>query len=175
VRSTPGRISEISLADEAEVRLRGPRHGREPGVDTGEADRGHAVRAEERDEVRVDRPGEHHRRDVERLGVGDAHAAHEGRLESEPRRHLGHLRPAAVDEDRFHAGVLDQRDVVGERARQRRLGHHGATDLDHDDRVAVLAEERERLDERAALRDRPLADLGCERDAHVWYSALIFT
>jgi hypothetical protein len=81
-----------------------------------------------------------------------------------------------VDDHRVDPGVLEQRDVLGEGARQRRRAHRGAAELDHDDAAPVLLHERQGLDQGPGLRDHALADLRRQlAGGHVVYSALIFT
>jgi hypothetical protein len=98
----------------------------------------------------------------------------ERRREPEPLRGRGHLLSAAVDDHGVDPDVLEQRQVARERRGELRLLHHGAPHLHHDARPAMLLEERQRLQERARLRDGPFADLRRERP-HVVYSALIRT
>jgi hypothetical protein len=115
------------LADEAEIehaldvgigidhglaRLFGEDH---VAVLAAQADRPLALGVDERDDLLVDRAGQHHLDDLDRLLVGDAQAALEFRFDAQLVQHRRDLRAAAVDDDRIDAGLLQQRDVAGER------------------------------------------------------------
>ena len=71
--------------------------------------------------------------------------------------------------------VLEQRQVVAERPRQWGTFHRRAAVLDDDGLAPVLLHERKGLEERPGLGHRPFPDLRRQADAHVEYSALIFT
>ena len=70
------------------------------------------------DDLLVDRAGEHHLDDLDRRLVGDAQAGGELRLDAELVEHRADLRPAAVDDHRIDAGLLEQDHVAGEIARR---------------------------------------------------------
>ena len=57
------------------------------------------------------------------------------------------LRPAAVDDDRVQADVLEQDDVAGEVLAQLGVGHRRAAVLDDDGAAVELPDVRERLEE----------------------------
>ena len=61
-----------------------PHRGEQLGVLTGDADRVRAVRVDQADEFAADLTEQHHPRDVEHLGCGDAEAALEVTGDAEP-------------------------------------------------------------------------------------------
>jgi hypothetical protein len=65
----------------------------------------------------VDAPGDGHLHDLERGLVGDAAAGDHARLDAEPFRQLGRLRPAAVHDHHALAARREPRDVAGNRLR----------------------------------------------------------
>jgi hypothetical protein len=58
------------------------------------------------DDLLVDRAGQHHLDDLDRLLVGDAQAALELRFDAHLGQHGADLRAAAMDDDRIDAGLL---------------------------------------------------------------------
>ena len=99
VRSTAA-FTWIDLAHEPEVGRALLASQQQPAVHPGQPHRRHAAGDERGHHVGVELAGQDHRGDVERLGVGDADPVDERRLDAEPLGHLGHLRAAAVHDDR---------------------------------------------------------------------------
>ncbi len=103
-----------TLPDEAEVDV--ARRGRDQvGVLAGHPHRQRAVHVDGRDDVAVDLADEHHPRDVERVGVGDAQPVAELGLLAQPRHELADLRSAAVHHDGQDPDGAHEHDVLGER------------------------------------------------------------
>ena len=158
-RAQHGGVDVDHLAHEPEVGRALFASQQQPAVHPGQAHRRHAAGDERGHHLGVELAGQDHRGDVERLGVGDADPVDERGLDPEPLGHLGHLRAAAVHDDRRDPGALQQGDVLGEGGGQAD-GVHGRTAVFHDDHLAVvLAHERQRLEQRAGLRHGALADL----------------
>jgi hypothetical protein len=72
-------------------------------VVAAQPDRRLAVAAEPQHDVLVDLADQHHLRDLDGVGVGDAEAADELDRHVEPLHVGGDVRPAAVDDDRVEA------------------------------------------------------------------------
>ena len=83
-----------------------------------------------------------------------AQAADELDRQVEPLHVARDLRPAAVDDDRVHADVLEQHDVAREVLAQRRVLHRRAAVLDHDRLAVELPDVRERLEQRPDVSSR---------------------
>ena len=101
------------------LRLFGEHH---VAVLAAQPDRPLALGVDQRHDLLVDRAGQHHLDDLDRLLVGDAQAALELRFDAHLGQHRADLRPAAMHDDRIDAGLLEQRDVAREglcRARRR--------------------------------------------------------
>ena len=124
------RVDLARLADQAEVEdaldvgvgiALGPTQPLRPdqvAVLAGQADREAAGVIDRRDDLLVDRAGQHHLDDVDGLLVGDAQAVDELALDLQPIEHAADLRPAAVHDDRIDADLAQQHDVAGEQAGQ---------------------------------------------------------
>ena len=102
---------------------------------------------DEADDLLVDLADQHHLDDLDRLLVGDAHAAHERRLLAEPLHERADLRPAAVDDDRIDADEVQQDNVERERLLEVSLVHGGAAVLDDNGLPPELPDVRERFHE----------------------------
>ena len=138
----------LDLADEAELVGLGVRADLEQGaVLAREPDRGLAVAVEAHDDVGVDLAEQDHLRDLDGLGVGDAHALDEADLHPEPLHVLGDVRAAAVDDHRVQPDVLEQDDVGGEVLAQRLVAHRRAAVLDHHGLAVELPDVRQGLEE----------------------------
>src|SRR5262249_51951216 len=93
-----------------------------------------------------------------RLLVGHAHAVAELGGEAEALRQRRHLWTAPVHDDRLDPDRPQQADVLREPRGEVGILHRRAAQLHDDDLPGVLADVRERLEENAALRARPLAN-----------------
>ncbi len=113
----------------------------------GEPDRRLAVAVDPLDDVGVDLAEQHHPRHLDRLGVGDAEPLVEADLEAEPLHVLGDLGPAAVDDHRVEADVLEEDDVGREALAQRLVAHRRAAVLDHHRAAVELPDVGERLEQ----------------------------
>ena len=102
-----------------------------------------------RHDVLVDLADEHHLGDLDRVGVAHAQAADELDRHVEPVHVGGDVRPAAVDDDRVQADVLQEHHVTREVLAQLGLGHGRAAVLDDDGLAVELPDVRERLEQRA--------------------------
>ena len=120
-----------------------------------EPDRGLAVAVEPLDDVGVDLAEQHHLRDLDRRRVGDPHALDERDLHPEPLHVLGDVGPAAVDDHRVQADVLEQDDVGRELVAQLLVGHRRAAVLDHHRAAVELADVGQRLEQRLDAVVRP--------------------
>ncbi len=90
------------------------------------------------DDPFVDRSGQHHLDDFQRLFVGNAQPGRVLRLDADLLEHRLDLRAAAVHDDRINRRLLQEHDVAGELARQMLLAH-GVTAILHDDDLLVVA------------------------------------
>ena len=140
-------------------------HPEQGAVVPAQPDRRLAVAVEAQHDVLVQLADQDHLRDLDRLRVGHPQAVDELHLEAEPLHVLGDLGPAAVDDHRVHADVLEQHDVGRERLAQVLLRHRGAAVLDHDRAAEELADVGKRLQQRRDLRMRTHV-------GHVEYSEL---
>ena len=110
-----------------------------------------AVHVDGGHELRVDLTDQHHPDDVDGLAVGDAQAVAELALLAEPVHQVTDLRPAAVHDDRPHADLAHQHDVLGEQRQGvavRCTGQRVAAVLDDDHLIRETANVRQRLDQR---------------------------
>ena len=71
------------------------------------------------------------------LLIGDAPALHHARRHAQRVGEFGQLRAAAVHHDDAHAEVMQDRDLLDQRARQLRVAEHGAAGLDDEDLALV--------------------------------------
>ena len=122
-----GRIDRDDVADEAVVhRLavdldrRAAVGAHEPRIHAREAHGVDAELAAGGEDARVDEAVQHHGRRVDRAVVGDAAAAHHARLDAERALHLVELRAAAVHQHDADAEVVQDRDLLDQRAGARR-------------------------------------------------------
>src|SRR5262249_29620195 len=88
---------------------------------------------------------QHHLHDLDRLGVGHPHAAHELRLLAELLHEGADLRPATVHDHGIDPDEVQEDDVERERLLEIRLLHGAAAVLDDDGLPAELPDVRERL------------------------------
>ena len=86
--------------------------------------------------------------------VGDAHAAHEVRLDAELFEHAADLRAAAVDDHRVDADVLQQHDVLREALLELVVGHRVAAVLDDDGLAGEAPDVRQRFEQDLGLVDQ---------------------
>jgi hypothetical protein len=125
-----GGVDLVRLADKAEIdQLLDVRIGVDHGarqlardhhvaVLAAQADRLAAGFVDEADHLLVDRAGQHHLDDFQRLFVGDAQARRVLRFHADFLEHGLDLRSAAMHHDRIDRGLLQQHDVAGEFARE---------------------------------------------------------
>lgn len=106
---------------------------------------------DQRDDLFVDRAGEHHLDDLDRLLVGDAKPAFEFRFDAHLVQHGADLRAAAVNHDRVDARLLQKRDVAGKGLAELGIAHGVAAIFHHDRLVLVALHERQRLGEKTCL------------------------
>ena len=116
----------------------------QPAVDARKPDRRDPELAAQRQQPRVDEAVQHHAGRVDRRVVGDAAALHHARLDAEPRGDLVELRPAAVHQHDADAEVVQDRDLLDERAHRRGLAERAAAGLDHEDLALVHVDVRRR-------------------------------
>jgi len=116
-----------------------------------EPDRPFALGIDERDDLLVDRTGQHHLDDLDGSRIRHAQSALETGLDAEALQHVGNLRPAAVHHDRVDAGLLQQRDVAGKGASEFLVAHGVPAVLHHDGLVLVTLHERQRGREKGGL------------------------
>ena len=102
----------------------------QPAVLARQADRVAAQAVDEPDDLGVDPPGQHHLDDPDLLGARDALAVGELGLAPHLLERLRDLGPAAVDDHRLQPGRLQQHDLLGEAALERRIDHRRAAVLD---------------------------------------------
>ena len=121
----------------------------QPAVLAADADRLAAGRLDRGDDLLVDLAGQDHLDHLDGRGVGDPQPVDEGRLDLQPVEHGLDLRPAAMDDDRVDADLLQQHDVAGEVAGHALVAHGVAAILDHHDRARIAAHVGQRLDQRA--------------------------
>ena len=151
------------LADEAEVehaldvgigildlllRLLGKHH---VAVLAAQPDRPLALGVDQRHDLLVDRAGQHHLDDLDRLLVGHPEPALEPRLDAHLGKHRADLRTAAMHHDRVDAGLLEQRDVAGEGLAERRIAHGMTAIFHHDGLVLVALHVGKRFGQQARL------------------------
>ena len=104
------------------------------------------------------RPGQHHLDHFDGGLVGDPQAVHELALELQPLQHAGDLRAAAVHDDRVHARLLEQHDVLREGRGQVGVAHGVAAELDDHGLLVVALHVRQGFGQDARLLqggDRP--------------------
>ena len=130
------------------LRLFGEHH---VAVLAAEPDRPLALGVDQRHDLLVDRAGQHHLDDLDRLLVGDAQAALELRFDAHLGEHRADLRPAAMHDDRVDAGLLEQRDVAGEGLAERGVAHGVAAIFHHDGLVLVALHVGQRGGKQARL------------------------
>ena len=122
------------------------------------------------DDVRVDLAEQHHLRDLDRLGVGDAQAVDELDLAGRAAPCSSVISgPPPWTITGFRPTYLSRTTSRGEVLAQRRVAHRRAAVLDHDRAAVELPDVGQRLEQR--LRCRRAAAVG--HVAHVVYSALI--
>ena len=148
------RVDLLDLADEADVHLLAAREpvaappcAEEAGVLPRQADGLAAVVVDEPDDLLVDLADEDHLDDLDRLGVGDAHAPDEARLLAEPLHQRADLGPAPVHDDRLKAHEAQEDHVEREGLIEVGALHRGAAVLDDDRLAAKLPDVRERLEQ----------------------------
>ena len=120
-------------------------------VDAGDADRLGAVLPEGGQDLGVDRPGEDHHDDVERLLVGDAAALDHLGLDAELLRKFRRLLPAAVDHDDVDADLRQQRHFLAEAVQRLFAVGDLAPYLHHEGLVLELVDERQRLPQKPQM------------------------
>ena len=167
-----GRIHHLGLADEAEIDhllhlavgiAHGARRlldGDEIAVLAAEADGPAALGVERRNDLLVDGAGQHHLDDFHGGAVGDAQAVLELALDAELVEHGADLRAAAVDDDRLHAGLLQEHDVAGEGAGETGVTHGMAAVLHHDRLVVVALHVGQRFRDDAGARQHRFGGFG---------------
>ncbi len=174
----------IDAADEADVltaRGGAAAAAKQHPVVTAQADGRLAVAPEQQHDVLVDLADQHHLRELDGLGVGDAQPIDELHRQVEALHVGGDLRAASVDDHGVDADVLEQRDVARELVLERRIGHRRSAVLDHHRASMELADVGQRLEQRDDVTLGAHRLLGHDRLGrlagltHVVYSALIVT
>ncbi len=130
------------------------------GVLAGNAASPAARRVDRRDDLLVDRAGQHHLDDLDGCRIGHAQAALELALDGKPVEQPADLRAAAMHDDRLDAGLLQKRDVLGETSRQLRIAHGVASIFDDDDLLIVALHEGQRLRQNHGVGVRADGRLG---------------
>ena len=152
------RVDRVDLTNEAKFRI-GPAGPYETGVLAAHPDRQRAMPVDRRHDARVDLAEQHHARDVDGLGIGDAQAVAElGRL-AEPAHEVGDLGTASVHHHRPHAHRTHEDDVLREE-RERvafRAGQRVAAVFHDDGAARETADVRKGLDEDRRLLGGPAA------------------
>jgi hypothetical protein len=119
-----------------------------PPVDSGEPDRRNAERAAHRDDTRVDLAVQHHRRDFQRLRVGHAPTLDHLYAKAEALRERRRLRSAAVHEHDADADLMQDADLLHERARAFRCEERVAAGFEHEHLIFEDAQVRQRVAQR---------------------------
>ena len=165
------RVEPQDVADETVVDgLAGHLHGRalrrfdQAAVDAADADRRNAERAAHGHDARVDLAVQHHRRDFERLRVRDAPALDHLRRQSQAFRQRRRLRAAAVHDDDADADLVQDADLLHQRARALGSDERIAAGLQDEHFVLVDAQVRQRMAQR---RDDDRAFVRVESVGHV--------
>src|SRR5450432_224031 len=126
------------------------------GVDeaagAGEADHRRAGRAQRRDQIDVELPGDDHLQDLEGRRVGDSPAADQTRLDPQAARHLRRLRPAAVNDDQTPPGRACPRDRRRGDGEHRREQHVAAQLYDRVDYGQGPGSSSEAVSGRPSIR-----------------------
>ncbi len=129
-----------------------------------------------RDDLTVHLADEHHGRDLEGLGVGDAQTIEELGLLAEALHHVADLRTATVHDHGTDPERVQKDDVVGERLHQVVVDHGVAAELHDDRRAAELADVRQRLDEHLDCQARIAAhDVPMFSSTYAWVRSLVST
>ena len=158
-------IDRLHLAHQPDVHLAAVGHLVQPLVGpeqarvlAGEPHRPAPVEIDQAHDLLVDLADQHHLDDLDRLLVGDAHAAHELRLLAEPLHERADLGAAAVHDDGTDADQPEEEHVLGELLLEVRLLHRGPPVLDHEGLALEGTDIGQRLDEHLGalhqLRDR---------------------
>jgi hypothetical protein len=100
-------------------------------------DRPFARRVDHRDDFLVDRTCENHLDDLDRGAVRHPQSALEFRFDAHLFEHRADLRPAAMNDDRIDAGLLQKRDILREGLSERGVAHGVAAIFHHDGLVFV--------------------------------------
>ena len=116
-----------------------------------QADRPFAGLVDQRDDLLVDRAGQHHLDHFHRLLVGDAQPFSKLRFDAELAEHGADLRAAAMDDDRVDAGLLEQCDIARKGLAELGIAHGVAAIFHHDRLVLVALHERQGLNEQTRL------------------------
>ncbi len=107
------------------------------GVLAGNAAGPAAGTVDRRDDLLIDRAGQHHLDDFDGRGVGDAQPVGELALDLQLVEQAADLRPAAMDDDGLDAGLLQQRDILGETVGERGIAHGVSAIFHHHDLLVV--------------------------------------
>ena len=100
------------------------------------------------DDLFVDRPGQHHFDNIDGLAIGDPQPVHEFALDLQALEHRADLRATAVHDNRVHADLLEQHDVLRKRERQIVVAHGVPAELDHERLVVEFGHVGQRFCER---------------------------
>ena len=142
-------VHRVDVADEAEVdQLALAPHAQRRALVRAHQARVHAADADgvelqvaaQGEDARVDETVEDHRGHVDRLLVRDAPSLDHARRHPERGGQLGQLWAAAVHQHDAHAEVMQDRDLLDQRARSVRVGKHPAAGLHHEGLALVHAD-----------------------------------
>ena len=115
-----------------------------------------AVAVDQPDHLFVDLADQDHLDDRHGLGIGDAHAADEFGDDPVLLQGLVDLRPAAMDDHRIEADVLEEDDILGEGLLEPLVRHGVAAVLDDDRRIGETLDVRQRLHQHLGFIDQLL-------------------
>jgi hypothetical protein len=161
------RVDGVDVADETVVdgRFALTLDGRppvctnEPCVHATDTDRRDLQVAAGGQNARIDLPVQHHCRDVERGAIGDAASVHERRVDTQCRRELRGLRPAAMYQNDADADLVKNTHLLHERGCRSLVHENLAACFQHEDLAFEKADIRRRMLE-CRYDDREFA-FGC--------------
>ena len=120
----------------------------EATIHAAHANGGDSELAAQREQPRVDKAVQHHAGRVDCGSIRDPATLHHARLDAHLRRDFVQLRTAAVDEHDPDAEVVQDRNLLHERAHGRHVAERTAAGLDDEDLALVHVDVRRRAPER---------------------------